>query len=70
MSEVFCIDFFGSKSFSAGQNVNAQVILHLPEPMKARSIDLHISGKAEVDWTETETKSETRGTGSDRKTHQ
>jgi hypothetical protein len=55
MAEIFRIDFIGSQSsFSAGQNVQARVILQLSESMKARSIDLHVIGKAEVDWSEHE----------------
>jgi hypothetical protein len=61
MTESLQIQFTGSQTsqgvcvFAAGQLVQAKLLLDLPKPMKARSIKLHISGGAEVQWTEKET---------------
>jgi len=64
MSDKVQIQFFGSQTsrgvcvFSAGQQVQAQVLLDLGESMKARSVEVHISGRAEVHWTVSESKTE------------
>jgi hypothetical protein len=58
MSDRLLIEFFESRTFSAGQQVQAQVLLDLGESMKARSVEVHISGRAEVHWTVSESKTE------------
>lgn len=71
MAEIFRIDFFGTQSsFSAGQNVQARVILQLSESMKARSIDLHVIGKAEVDWSEHEIEKRRKGENENQEIHE
>jgi len=58
MPEIFQIEIFGSQTsaegvpiFFPGQIVRARVVLHLLEAINAKSINLHISGKAEVNWS-------------------
>jgi len=68
---IFRIEFINSQSsFSAGQNVNAGVILQLSESMEARSIDLQINGKAEVDWSKHETEIKETGKDGDAEIHE